>query len=103
MAHAWPGNVRELRNVLERAIVLGDSRVLTPADLPYELRATVPSGAAPMKPFRSLDQVEREHILAVLEEVAWNKAKAARILGINRSTLYQKLQVHRIAAPEDTG
>jgi two-component system response regulator HydG len=94
--HSWPGNVRELENVIERALVLGNGTIITRDDLPDSLR-TAP--AAPAKPTggRRLAEVEREHIVQTLRTVAGNKAAAARMLGLDRKTLYRKLTLHRIA------
>jgi DNA-binding NtrC family response regulator len=99
--HAWPGNVRELENALEHALVLGRDDVIWPEDLPDEVRAAAaPTGvvAAPAEPGaveargdRRLTDVEREHILATLRASGGNKAAAARVLGVDRKTLYRKI------------
>jgi two-component system response regulator HydG len=98
--YRWPGNVRELRNVVERALVLGDGPVLELDDLPPELHhAGAPSAGAgvaqaagaPMK-VMPLADLEREAIAAALEATGGNKARAAALLGIDRTTLYRKLK-----------
>ena len=95
--HPWPGNVRELENALERALVLGRDNVLWVEDLPESVRAR-PS----TRPFvhnglpRPLSEVEREHILRTLRELHGNKAAAARLLGLDRKTLYRKLEQYGI-------
>jgi DNA-binding NtrC family response regulator len=97
--HVWPGNVRELENVIERALVLGTAAVIDVDDLPERLRehpAANGCGAAG----RRLADVEREHILRTLRDVKGNKTAAARLLGLNRKTLYRKLTHHRIARAE---
>jgi DNA-binding NtrC family response regulator len=94
-AHTWPGNVRELENVIERALVLGDGKVITRAELPERLRERPRSGSSHAGE-RRLADVEREHIVRTLREVAGNKAAAARALGLDRKTLYRKLEQHRI-------
>jgi DNA-binding NtrC family response regulator len=94
--HSWPGNVRELENVIERALVLGTGTVLDVEDLPASVRDR-PSPNAPGASTRRLAEVEREHIADTLRSVAGNKAAAARVLGLNRKTLYRKLAQHRIA------
>ena len=97
--HVWPGNVRELENVIERALVLGTAAVINVDDLPERLRdhpAANGCGAAG----RRLADVEREHILRTLRDVKGNKTAAARLLGLNRKTLYRKLTHHRIAHAE---
>jgi transcriptional regulator with PAS, ATPase and Fis domain len=92
--HRWPGNVRELENTIERALVLGAGDVIDVADLPDSIRG------APSKPAgvdgRRLADIEREHIAGTLESVAGNKAAAARVLGLDRKTLYRKLAQHGI-------
>jgi DNA-binding NtrC family response regulator len=79
----WPGNVRELRNVVERALIVAAGSLMARGDL---LLSDAPA------PSLSLDQLEREHIARVLRIAGGNKSEAARLLGINRSTLYEKLE-----------
>ena len=92
--HTWPGNVRELENVIERALVLGTGGRITLDDLPETLRSR-PSHSG-RSGGRRLADVEREHIVRTLRAVEGNKAAAARVLGLNRKTLYRKLTQHRI-------
>jgi len=88
LAHAWPGNVRELRNVMERAVILSPARVLDLAALPEALRAQV--AEVPVLGGRStLEAIEQEHLLRVLA-AAPTMEEAARILGIDASTLWRK-------------
>jgi len=94
--HTWPGNVRELENVIERALVLGNGEVIELDDLPDSLRRT-PSKPAGLAGRRLVD-IEREHIVRTLRTVAGNKAAAARVLGLDRKTLYRKLTQHRIVS-----
>jgi DNA-binding NtrC family response regulator len=90
-AHSWPGNVRELKNALERALVFSKSAVLRPGDFPESVRASTPGLAGePDRAMRSLEDVEREHIAAVLEATRYKIARAAEILGITRKTLLEK-------------
>src|SRR5262245_8789995 len=96
--HSWPGNVRELENVIERALVLGDGKVITRADLPDSLRSGSAGSPATRLDGRRLADVEREHIVQTLRAASGNKAAAARMLGLDRKTLYRKLTLHRIAA-----
>jgi Nif-specific regulatory protein len=86
----WPGNIRELRNVLEQAIILGDGKKITPADLPPHIGKTG-RGTLTFR-LKPLAEVERQYILRILAETEGNKARAASILGISRETLYQKLK-----------
>ena len=90
----WPGNVRELENVIERALVLGTGPRVTLDDLPDTSGAARHTRAMPGG--RRLADVEREHIVRTLRAVAGNKAAAARVLGLNRKTLYRKLTQHGI-------
>lgn len=90
----WPGNIRELRNVLERAILLaGDAPTLLPRHLPLDLRPrAADKRAVRLAGDLSLKSAEQRHIQRVLDQVEGNRARAARELGIPRSTLYKKLR-----------
>jgi DNA-binding NtrC family response regulator len=100
----WPGNVRELQNVVERALVLARSNRIEAEDLPDEIRRSVAlmggPGAAPAS--RTLADVEREHILSVLDSVDGNRTRAATILGIGSATLFRKLKEYGTAATRTT-
>jgi DNA-binding NtrC family response regulator len=94
-AHDWPGNVRELRNTLERAAALADSDLieadqLLPPNAPGSDASDAPDSAPPAP--MTLDQLERQHILRVLEEQGGNRERAAAVLGISARTLYRKLR-----------
>jgi DNA-binding NtrC family response regulator len=90
-AHTWPGNVRELENCMRAAVAMASSGHVGFEELPTGVRAGVIARTTAADP-RSMDEVERRHILHVLDALGWNKAEAARVLGINRATLYRKLQ-----------
>lgn len=97
-AYPWPGNVRELQNCIERAVVLSESPDLDVIDLPPRIQRYAPPAPAPT-PEPSADaallplhEVERRHILRVLAATDGNKATAARILQLDRKTLYRKLK-----------
>jgi two-component system response regulator HydG len=96
LAYAWPGNVRELQNCVERAVALASFDKITAADLPEKVRAFRPSylvlGGDDPAQLVTLEELERRYILRVLEAVAGNKSAAARILGIERKTLYRMLE-----------
>ncbi len=94
MRYNWPGNVRELENAIERAVILQEGRVIMPEDLPEKLRSRGGDRAESVVSVTNLtlDQLEKEYLLKVLEETGWHKKRAASILGINASTLYRKLQ-----------
>ena len=93
MSHPWPGNVRQLRNVLERAILLGDHAALAPEDL--ELSRASPAPAA-QGPRLTLADAERRHIEAVLQEEDGTVGRAAAVLGLSRSALYERIKKHGI-------
>ena len=89
-AASWPGNVRELENLVERLAIFCASGEIGAADVENERRAASPNGAASLESAKSLEDMERLHIARVLQENAGNKSRAARALGIERKTLYQK-------------
>jgi DNA-binding NtrC family response regulator len=91
--YPWPGNVRELENAVERAVVVGKSRQIQLNDLPFGI---VLGGAAEMDKW-SLEEIEREHIARVLAVEAGKLSNVARILRINRSTLYAKIKKYGLA------
>jgi len=104
--YAWPGNVRELRNVIERAVVLGAVEEIDPDDLPPEVRGEI---RAPLLPAGAMAEAgeedgvpgtladcERRHILRVLNHTGWNKKRAAEILSISRSALYEKIATYSL-------
>jgi DNA-binding NtrC family response regulator len=84
--YSWPGNVRELENMIERGIILSKQNAITLAELPQDIvYPALPEG-------KTIEAVMRNHILNVLEETKGNITKAAKILGIRRMTLYNKLK-----------
>jgi two-component system, NtrC family, response regulator AtoC len=105
MAQPWRGNVRELRNVLERGAVVARTPVIQAEDLGLPADGAVQASAAPeAAPLQSLDDVEKKHIAAVLASTGGNVSASARILGIDRVTLYNKMRkykVRRDGEPED--
>jgi two-component system response regulator AtoC len=94
MACDWPGNVRELGNCLERAVALAHFEEIQVEDLPDKIRnsrrATAMSGGE-LTELLTLEEVERRHVLRVLEACHGNRTDAAKILGLDRKTLYRKL------------
>lgn len=93
-AYSWPGNVRELRNVIERAVLLSDQRSIGLNDLHFDGHANV--GAPFLDSRLTLLELEKQHIERVLQEEQGRVEKAARRLGIPRSSLYQKIKKHQI-------
>jgi len=101
VSYDWPGNIRELRNVIERLQILHHGGEVRPDDLPAELRAA----RAPAEPAATgllpLSEVERRHVERVLEATAWNKTRAARVLGIDIKTLNKKIRDFHIGGVRD--
>jgi DNA-binding NtrC family response regulator len=97
-SHTWPGNARELQNAIERAVVLGTPPTLEVKDLPFYVKER---GAPAPPSARSLGEVERLHIHAVLEESGWNISQAAKVLEVDRGTLYHKIKKYGLKRPED--
>jgi DNA-binding NtrC family response regulator len=96
MRYKWPGNVRQLENAIERAFALGVGDMIRSTDLPMELREA--DGAPMMKEnnFNLLEN-EKELIKRALQQVNGNKAEAAKLLGINLTTVYRKMEKYRIS------
>jgi len=95
-SYQWPGNVRELENVIQQTIALGSSKWIRPVDLPHNLRH--PSDILPhaIQQVKPLKDIEREAILEALRKTSGRKQDAARLLGIGKSTLYDKIKKYRI-------
>jgi len=91
MLYDWPGNIRELENAIERSVVVGKQREILPEDLPIFCHEPTPQKKA-----YSLKEVEKAHIQHVLVENQWNIARSAKLLGIDRSTLYSKIKRYNI-------
>jgi Nif-specific regulatory protein len=104
-SYHWPGNVRELQNTIERAFILCTGDVVDAEDIQLSAvgMESDPQCVLPAvhKGFReiSLEEVEQEHILSVLNNTNWNKSRSAQILGIERSTLDRKLKRYGISRP----
>jgi two-component system response regulator HydG len=104
----WPGNVRELRNVIERACILSDSRIVTERELASAMSVNLPTDDEPAAPVaQALDAdadpalmstAQREQIVRVLRQVAGNKAAAAKQLGMSRRSLYR--WIDRLGIPQ---
>ncbi len=92
----WPGNVRELANVLERAQILAQGHVITPDDLPEGIVDLLDLAPSPGRDARHLREVERRHVLAVLQQEKGNKVQTARVLGVSRRALYRLIHKHKL-------
>jgi two-component system response regulator HydG len=105
LEYPWPGNVRQLENAIERAVLLATRETIFPGDFPPSLLRTGSAGGpgGPASKLTRLEDVEREHILATLEGLGWNQARAADVLGIGRNTLWRKLKEYGIQPPDRRG
>lgn len=100
LAHNWPGNVRELRNRVERAVALSDGPLLMPGDLFPELRpALKPASRDGLDGIR--DEAERRHIARVLAENGGAVLATAKVLGVSRTTLWEKMKRHGITPTKE--
>jgi len=91
MGYEWPGNARELRNVIERAMVVTKGKIIVETDLLLPSR-----DAGGIAGGKSLEEMEREHIRRILLENRWNIHRSAKVLGIDRVTLYNKIKKYRM-------
>ena len=89
----WPGNIRELRSVITKTLIFAEGDTIRPDDLPRHLAL---NQQIPVRPLKTLEEMEKNHIIAVLAETEGNQSKAAEILGINRKTLYKKIHKFKI-------
>jgi len=96
--HFWPGNVRELEHTIEVAVIMARTEVINKWDLPetFKENETLVKAGNGKSLKEGLAEPERELILAKLEEFSWNRNKAAQNLGINRTTLYNKMKKYGI-------
>ncbi len=109
LQYDWPGNVRELENCIERAVALGDGKIIDLSDLPPTIASSSPSADVPVSaitgPVSStdLEDIERATIERVFEQVKGDKALAGKMLGISRATLYRKLKRYNIGGRPEMG
>jgi len=89
-SYRWPGNVRELENAIERAMVIGKDEAIQPRDLPLRVENGSPPDST------SLEALEKEHIIRVMREMEGNVTRSAKVLGIDRATLYNKMKKYGI-------
>ena len=104
-SYSWPGNIRELENAIEQAVALSYQPILTPDDLPRDVRDREPSGVASLTArsgqflfldIPSLEEVKKRYVLHVLERTQGNVSAAARILNVDRRSLYRMLARYKI-------
>lgn len=89
--YSWPGNVRELENVVGNAAMMTEGSTIDLSDLPEALRSPSEGVAGPDDIFISMEQAQNRHLTRVLEQVGGNKVRAAEILGVSRTTVYEML------------
>lgn len=92
LAYGFPGNLRELESIIERGVALAGGHALTADLLPATLGAPVDAAAGEAPAIKTLEDLEREHILKALEHTGGNRALAAQLLGIDRVSLWRKLR-----------
>jgi DNA-binding NtrC family response regulator len=109
LQYDWPGNVRELENCIERAVALGDGKLVDLGDLPPTIASSSPSSEATIGTLAGavsstdLEDIERATIERVFEQVKGDKALAGKMLGISRATLYRKLKRYNIGGRPEMG
>ena len=97
VGYNWPGNVRELENVIERAVILTNKNIILPKDLPpavinqQKSAESADDGSEP-----TLEALEKNYILKILDKYTWNQKKASEVLGISTTTLWRKLKSYGI-------
>ena len=94
MRYSWPGNVRELKHAIEHGVIFSGGPVINPKDLPD----TIASATSAQTGFMTLDELEKNHIQDALRLTAFNKARAAKLLGLTRQALYRKIERYCLAA-----
>jgi len=101
----WPGNVRELENVVERASIIRESQLISIHDLPAAMQDGVSAensaGGMMVGGHYTLEELEKAHILALLENLGGARKQTSEILGINASTLYRKIKRYGVNVPDD--
>jgi DNA-binding NtrC family response regulator len=97
-AYGWPGNIRELRNAVERAMLLGEGKVLTADDFPMTSGgpARLTEGIALPAHGVDLDQLERSLLVQALDRSGWNQTRAAGLLGLNRDQIRYRIEKFKL-------
>jgi DNA-binding NtrC family response regulator len=92
-AYAWPGNVRELKSIISKAALMSESDSICIDDLP---RHIIAQKTFSLRKSKTLEEIEKDHIMAIISETGGNQTKASQLLGINRKTLYKKIKKYKI-------
>jgi PAS domain S-box-containing protein len=100
MIYPWQGNVRELQHAIEHAFVVCNSPTITLEHLPAEIKDFSPQEPPAPADRLKISSLQSSDILQALMKAGWNKAKAARLLGISRPTLYQLMKLHQVHPPD---
>ena len=99
--YSWPGNIRELENAIEGAVIMAKTGIVNRADIPNFTKFTIDLPKSSKSPERNLkravEQPEKDHIISILKDCSWNRNKAAASLGVNRTTLYNKMKKYNIS------
>ena len=98
-AYQWPGNVRELENAIRRMIALAPASEVRVQDLPAEIQGGGSASAAASGLTGDLERIEKNAILAAMNESGWNQSRAARVLGVGRTALQYKMKKYGIQKP----
>ena len=93
ISYAWPGNVRELKSIISKAALMSESDSICLDNLS---RHIITQKTLPLRKSKTLEEIEKDHIMAVISKTDGNQTKASKILGINRKTLYKKIQKYKI-------
>jgi len=101
LRYHWPGNVRELENAMERAVALALGNRVDLADLPEEVRQAFPTPVATKGALRSLEEIEKDYIIAALKVNGGNQTQTAEQLEIGSATLYRKLKRYGMIGSKD--
>ena len=99
VSYEWPGNVRQLRNIIDKAMILADDGVIAADDLPPHINQQVhqvDGDQLTQWPLLPLAEIEKMHIMRMLDHTGGNKKATAELLGIDRSTLYAKLRQYKV-------
>lgn len=100
--YPWPGNIREVENVIGNACMMADGMFLDISDLPEQIRSPFSDQSPRDEALCSLEELQRRHIIRVLERVGGNKTRAAEILGIGRATIYTILSKMKLEKQVET-